>query len=187
MCGSSLAERLSDRRQQMAADAHALQAGGRPFEPGTAHPHAAASEAGPRPSHGRTTCLGMVLWKRCGSAQGHESWAAGSLRHLSGVPPRPASHPLGPPLGHLSDAAVSRGRHPTQTAAPSGGLLLARVAIVRSQRGAVRRFGLGGARNVRRTCSSVEASSSDVASRVASPCSQRRVAARLSPVQHSSP
>ena len=44
----------------------------------------------------------------------------------------------------------------------------------------------GGAPNVRRTCSSVEASSSCVASRVASPRSQRRVAARLSPVQHSS-
>ena len=40
--------------------------------------------------------------------------------------------------------------------------------------------------NVRRMCSSVEASSSDVASRVASPCSQRRVAERLSAVQHSS-
>ena len=39
---------------------------------------------------------------------------------------------------------------------------------------------------VRRTCSSVEASSSCVASRVASPCSQRRVAARLRAVQHSS-
>jgi hypothetical protein len=30
---------LSDRRQQTAAAARALQAGGRPFEPGTAHPH----------------------------------------------------------------------------------------------------------------------------------------------------
>ena len=40
--------------------------------------------------------------------------------------------------------------------------------------------------NVRRTCSSVEASTSCVTSRLASPCSQRRVAARLRPVQHSS-
>jgi YVTN family beta-propeller protein len=40
--------------------------------------------------------------------------------------------------------------------------------------------------NVRRTCSSVEASSSWVCSRVASPRSQRRVAARFRAVQHSS-
>ena len=49
---------------------------------------------------------------------------------------------------------------------------------------AVRR--LGGEPNVRRTCSRVEASSSCVALRVASPRSQRRVAARFRPVQHSS-
>jgi hypothetical protein len=62
---------LSDRRQQMAADARALQAGGRPFEPGTAHRRGSASEAEPRPSHQRTTYLGMVLWKRCGSVEHH--------------------------------------------------------------------------------------------------------------------
>ena len=44
----------------------------------------------------------------------------------------------------------------------------------------MRRLGGGGAPKVRRMCSSVEASSSCVASRVASPRSQRRVAARLS-------
>ena len=55
-----------------------------------------------------------------------------------------------------------------------------------SHEGGLRRRGVGGAPNVRRTCSSVEASSSCVASRVASPLSQRRVAARLRPVQHSS-
>ena len=55
-----------------------------------------------------------------------------------------------------------------------------------SQEGDARRRGAGGAPNVCRMCSSVEASSSCVASRVASPRSQRRVAARLSAVQHSS-
>ena len=35
-----LRSRSSDRWQQTAAHARALQAGGRPFEPGTAHPHA---------------------------------------------------------------------------------------------------------------------------------------------------
>ena len=56
-----------------------------------------------------------------------------------------------------------------------------------SQGGDVRRrVGLGGAPKVRRACSSVEAISSWVCSRVASPCSQRWVAARLRPVQHSS-
>jgi hypothetical protein len=59
-------------------------------------------------------------------------------------------------------------------------------SVVPARSGCRRRFGAGGVPNVRRTCSSVEASSSWVASRVASPCSQRRVAARLSPVQHSS-
>jgi hypothetical protein len=33
---------LSDIRQQMASAARALQAGGRPFEPGTAHPQASS-------------------------------------------------------------------------------------------------------------------------------------------------
>ena len=45
---------------------------------------------------------------------------------------------------------------------------------------------LGTAPNVRRTCSSVVASTSCVALRVASPRNHRRVAARLRPVQHSS-
>ena len=43
-----------------------------------------------------------------------------------------------------------------------------------------------GVPNVRRTCSSVRVSSSAVVSRVASPRSQRRVATRFRPVQHSS-
>ena len=37
MCGHRSQSGLSDRRQQTAAGARALQAGGRPFEPGTAH------------------------------------------------------------------------------------------------------------------------------------------------------
>ena len=52
--------------------------------------------------------------------------------------------------------------------------------------GGVRVRGAGGAPKVRRMCSSVEVSSSCVTSRVACPRSQRRVAARLSAVQHSS-
>ena len=43
---------------------------------------------------------------------------------------------------------------------------------------------MSGVPNVRRTCSSVEASSSWVASRLASPRSRRGVGTRLSPVQH---
>jgi len=39
---------MSDRRQQTAAAARALQAGGRPFEPGTAHPHGEPPEQAPR-------------------------------------------------------------------------------------------------------------------------------------------
>jgi hypothetical protein len=55
-----------------------------------------------------------------------------------------------------------------------------------AQAGGVCSLGAGRAPKVRRTCSSVAASSSCVASRVAWPRSQRRVAARLRAVQHSS-
>ena len=45
----------------------------------------------------------------------------------------------------------------------------------------MRRLGAGGAPNVRRTCSSVEAISSCVCSRLASPCSERRGGGAVEP------
>ena len=48
---------LSDRRQQTAAAARALQAGGRPFEPRTAHLRGSAFEARSRPFRPRNALL----------------------------------------------------------------------------------------------------------------------------------
>ncbi len=42
---------LSDRQQQTAAPTRALQAGGRPFEPGTAHLQSLGSRAGAAANH----------------------------------------------------------------------------------------------------------------------------------------
>ena len=122
----------------MAAVARALQAGGRPFEPGTAHPHEPASEAEPRPSHQRTTCArnGAVeaLWKR-GAARRSRG---GVSAPRDGVPPRPASPTRGSFAQPRADAAVSSGPRsgPRRRPRRPEECCLARIAI------ASRRWGI---------------------------------------------
>ena len=80
---------LSDRRQQTAAAALALQAGGRPFEPGTAHHRGSGPEAA---SAGGTS--GRTCRERCGPLppscrRGPDPGCPGTSRSTRSRPARP--------------------------------------------------------------------------------------------------
>jgi hypothetical protein len=71
------------RRRQTAAAAPPLQAGGRLFEPGTAHRQRAASEAGLRTADRAEQAVRLGVWKRRGSGLR----SASSREHRRGIDP----------------------------------------------------------------------------------------------------